>query len=912
MVNKLRVLVLALLVLALPISLMAGNATIKGKVIDTNSGIVLPGANILIVGTTMGTITDRNGEFTLKNLDAGTINLEIKYIGYETLQKQIVLTANALVRIDLPLQMTILKGSEVIITANRAIERETPIAFTTLTGKELNNNYTTGDLPDIIKNVPGVWSSTAGLGESEMMVRGFAADKVQILINGIPVNDPESQHVYWSNWTGLSSDIQTLQVQRGVGSSLYGSGAFGGSFNIETMGVSPQKGLTVRSSAGIYNTMGIQGGINDGKDANGKGGFESYTPMNYNFSARYNTGLLMNGKIALSVIAERKAGNSYIEGTTYNGWSFGLETQAIFGRHLLLFSFIGAPQKHNQALTIQDLDLMKTLGREYNRYNHPYQENYYFKPQFSLRHEFSISKKQALVTNAFLTFGRGGGKNLRNDTFNVTNGLVGYQPVSQAIDNKYFGRDARFIYENTGVILTGYDPVAKTYEGEAVTSATNLITGGYNHSWQNDSKNNHDQFGINSYYQHQLNDMVKMVVGGDARYWIGDHYATSLNFRSSDANGNVITWNEVQRRYDYTTDVLNLSGFARATIKPMEKLTVQLDGQLARYSMKVKENPVEIFDFGTGTFTGKFFRTTMDMKNADGTPKFKASDYERVFNFFSPKLGANYNLTNQLNLMLNYSIANKEPKSYEWYNRDKGPGVNQPGSQELKPEQSNTIELGLGYRTPLFNVTMNLYRTDFKDKIESVTDMQGTSTTINAGKALHQGLELGITGEIGKIDLAGSATMARNRWQTMNVKKIFGSDASLVKNKVVPFAPEQMANLSAGYLIGKIHVGLGVNWWDEYYATYTNNYTKADGSVASSKLPYFFDLSANISYPIQLGGTNIRLRLDLNNITNRDSNLMRAAYSADFGRNDSLNSKYNFYVLQAPLFNAFFTTEISF
>jgi len=147
----------------------------------------------------------------------------------------------------------------------------------------------------------------------------------------------------------------------------------------------------------------------------------------------------------------------------------------------------------------------------------------------------------------------------------------------------------------------------------------------------------------------------------------------------------------------------------------------------------------------------------------------------------------------------------------------------------------------------------------------------------------------------------------------MNVQKIFGADASLVKNKVVPFAPEQLANLSAGYMIGsKLHIGLGVNWWDEYYATYTNNYTRADGSEASAKLPYFFDLSANVSYPIQLGGTNIRLRLDLNNITNRDSNLMRAAYSADFGRNDSLNSKYSWYVLQAPLFNAFFTTEISF
>ena len=89
-------------------------------------------------------------------------------------------------------------------------------------------------------------------------------------------------------------------------------------------------------------------------------------------------------------------------------------------------------------------------------------------------------------------------------------------------------------------------------------------------------------------------------------------------------------------------------------------------------------------------------------------------------------------------------------------------------------------------------------------------------------------------------------------------------------------------------------------------------YIKADGSEADAKLPYFFDLSANVSFPVEIGGTQIKLRLDLNNITNRAENYYRASYSADYGRNDALGGQNHWYVLQAPMFNAFLTTEVYF
>ncbi len=115
------------------------------------------------------------------------------------------------------------------------------------------------------------------------------------------------------------------------------------------------------------------------------------------------------------ISTERKAGDSYIEGTSYDGWSFGAESELRAGPHKMNFSLIAAPQSHNQARTTSDPDLFDTLGRNYNRSLSGYQENYYFKPQFSIRDNWKITDQSSVMTNFFVTMGVGGGKYLKND-----------------------------------------------------------------------------------------------------------------------------------------------------------------------------------------------------------------------------------------------------------------------------------------------------------------------------------------------------------------------------------------------------------------------------------------------------------------------------------------------------------------
>lgn len=898
----------------LPIMAYGQTGTIAGKVTIENTGNALSDAAVFLGDSKTGTYTKKDGSFILRNVPVGDITITSSFMGYKQQTKEIVVRADETTVVNFTLAIEAVKLSGIKVNATRAIKRETPIAFTDLDQDAISNKYTTEDVPQLLSNVPGLFSSTGGLGEGELKVRGFDQDKVQILINGIPVNDPESQQVYWSNWTGLSSNIKSVQVQRGAGSSLYGSGAFGGSVNIETIGAGAdvESGWTARISYGGYS-------VSD-EVADGKGGMEEFSPINYNLMARYNSGNLKGGKFNYAVSVERKLGSSYQVGTKYDGWSFGAELQNLWGNHKVNTSLIAAPQKHNQARATTDMELEEKLGRNYNRNNNKEQENYYNKPQLSIRDEWKINDQAILMTNFFLTMGNGGGKYERNDKFDVETGRVFYQSISDYADNKYFGRHARYVYERTGVVLDGYVPEDTTFNGSFVSKARNLPNSDYSHSWHNDSQNNHNQWGLNTYLDYTFNEMVKGVVGGEFRHWRGVHHAYTRDLRYTGGVHEL-----AEDRYNYDGIVTNFSVFARTQINPLEGLTLLADVQYGSYTSKVEENPIEIFDFNRGIFTGNYYYATM----TDDTDE---DDYEKTYDFLSPKAGINYNITENINILSNFSIAYKEPRVTDWYSRSGGPDANQTyyddnGAEvvvELDPEKATTIEFGAGYSGIGWNVNANYYMTTYEDKIESSLQQNGEYLTVNAGEAEHKGLELEAAMDMGNLDASLAVTMGENRWTKMNVDKIFHIDADEIVGKVVPYAPEQMANFAVGYTIplenSHFRIGFSGNWWDEYYATYSNMYTPDNndpfddvlGEEIEAKLPSYLAINSDLSYNFILGGKEATLRLDLKNINNKEDNYMRAYESADYGRTDDLNGVYTMYVQPAALFSAFVTAEVRF
>jgi len=918
--RKSLILFVVFMLALVPVTVFAQTGTIAGKVTIEKTGDPLPNAAVFLGDSKTGTYTQKDGSFILKNVQTGMQEVTASFMGYKKQTKEIIVNTNETSVVNFVMEIEAVLLGKFSVNETRATKRETPIAFTDLSQEQVGSKYTTEDVPQLLDGVPGFFSATGGLGEGELKVRGFDQDKVQILINGIPVNDPESQQVYWSNWTGLSSNVKSIQVQRGAGSSLYGSGVFGGSINIETIGVGsdPSSGWTFRTSAGTYSAPD--------KVADGKGNMVDFTPYNYNLLIRYQSGNLKGGKFNYAVSVERKVGEFYQIGTFYDGWSFGAEVQNLWGAHKVNTSLIIAPQWHNQARAQMDLKLLDKLGRNYNRFNCPQQVNYFNKPQLSIRDEWKINDSTLLMTNIFFTRGDGGGKYLRNDEFDTETGRVMYKDVSEYTDNKYFGRHARHIYEETGVVLDGYDPSDSTYYGSFVSKPANAPNKDFSHTWQNDSQNHHKQFGLNTYLDHQLNDMIKLTVGGEMRYWRALHKAYTRDVRYYGG-----TYDQGQTRYNYDGIVTNISGFLRTQIKPIPELNIVLDGQYASYTSRVEENPIQIFDYGLGMHIDEYYYATK--------ANFEEGDYEKTYDFFSPKAGINYNITDYLNVLANFSIAKKEPRQTDWYDRANGPDYRQTWTdsldvvhvEELDSETATTYEAGIGYEGVGWNLAANYYMTNYEDKLESVYTHDQETLTINAGSAIHQGLEVETNLMINNFDLSVSGTYSQNRWDKMNVEEVFGDSAKHIVDNVVPFSPEQMAAFALGYTFedlpmdGSLRIGFSGNWWDEYYGNYTNEYyteyiENPDGwgyipveeSLEDAKLPYFVTFNSDITYRFKVGGKDASIKLDIKNINNREDNYSRAAWTTDYGRQDELNGVQHMYVTPAPLFNAFLTAEVSF
>nr|WP_231565602.1 TonB-dependent receptor [Psychroserpens sp. Hel_I_66] len=148
------------------------------------------------------------------------------------------------------------KLDEVLVKAVR-VEATSPITHTNVTKKELAKRNLGQDIPVLLNYLPSVVTTTdagAGVGYTGIRVRGINAQSTNVTINGIPYNDAESLGTFWVNLGDFASSVESLQLQRGVGTSTNGSGAFGASINVLTDAVSKESNGEISNSFGSYNT----------------------------------------------------------------------------------------------------------------------------------------------------------------------------------------------------------------------------------------------------------------------------------------------------------------------------------------------------------------------------------------------------------------------------------------------------------------------------------------------------------------------------------------------------------------------------------------------------------------------------------------------------------------------------------
>jgi iron complex outermembrane recepter protein len=258
-----KLIILTITLLSIAPSLLA--QTIRGSVCDAQTRSPLEGASIQQKNTSSGTLSQVRGMFELVLDRQAPIVLVVRHLGYET--KELDLQEFDLtLTIDLCLNPTRFKGEEVVVQAVRA-DAGSAVTHSNMSKSQIEERNTGRDLPFLLQSLPSVVTTSdagAGIGYTGMRIRGVDQARINVTINGIPLNDPESHEVFWVNMPDFASSVESIQVQRGVGTSTNGSAAFGASVNIQTKAVSDQPYGSVTTALGSFNTRRVNAQLGTG------------------------------------------------------------------------------------------------------------------------------------------------------------------------------------------------------------------------------------------------------------------------------------------------------------------------------------------------------------------------------------------------------------------------------------------------------------------------------------------------------------------------------------------------------------------------------------------------------------------------------------------------------------------------
>ena len=467
---------LLVLVVFLCTTLAFSQSTLTGKILGSDFNEPLPGANIVEKGTSNGTTTDFDGNFTLKT-NASTGELEISFVGYNS--KTISFSG------DQDLGTITLTSSEVglqeiQIIASVAVDRKTPVAVSTIRAADIELKLGTQEFPEVLKSTPGVYAtkSGGGYGDGRINLRGFNSENVAVMINGVPVNDMENGRVFWSNWAGLGDVTSSLQVQRGLGAAKVAVPSVGGTINILS------KTTDVEAGGNFYTTL-----ANDGYEK---------------FGLTYSTGLMENG-FAATVSASKTDGDGYVDGTSFNAISYFVNlSKQINDDHKLSFTAFGAKQTHGQRQNRHTIATYRESERGI-KFNSDWgykngqltnsEDNFYHKPQISLNHYWTINDKTSLSTAAYASFGSGGGGGTAGD------------------NSKFFLDNTDYRLGNLGTI--DFDRIVDENVAAGVNGSESILRA---------SRNDHKWYGLLSTLKTDLTDELVLLAGIDYRYYRGIHF----------------------------------------------------------------------------------------------------------------------------------------------------------------------------------------------------------------------------------------------------------------------------------------------------------------------------------------------------------------------------------------------------
>jgi len=407
--------------------------TLTGKVVDGNQPI--SGASILIKGTSNGTTSDLQGNFKFQ-LKKGNYTLVVSVISNP---KEITVNLNKNLSVTINMADSFVNLEEVLVNAVR-VKESSPVTHSNITKKELAKRNLGQDIPILLNYLPSVVTTSdagAGVGYTGIRVRGSDATRVNVTINGIPYNDAESQGTYWVNLPDFASSTQSIQLQRGVGTSTNGSAAFGASLNILTDAISENSYGEISSSIGSFNTS--------------------------KNTVKFSTGKI-NDHIEFAGRFSKIDSDGYIDRAFSNLKSYFLQAAYVDDNTLIKALTFGGKEKTYQAWYGVTKEEMATLGRTYNPYSYDNETDNYQQDHFQLLWNQKLSQNWS--SNIALNYSKGKGyyeqykANQDFANYNLTPITIGGETIDKTdlirrrwLDNDYYVANANATYVNNALEL---------------------------------------------------------------------------------------------------------------------------------------------------------------------------------------------------------------------------------------------------------------------------------------------------------------------------------------------------------------------------------------------------------------------------------------------------------------------------
>lgn len=721
---------------------------------------------------------------------------------------------------------------EVIVAGVRA-QKNAPFAVANIKKAELSSFAKTGrELPFLFAHTPGIfaWGENGiGTGTSAMRIRGAGGSRINITLDGVSLNSPEDQTVFWANMNSYGALMSSVQIQRGIGTSTNGDGAFGGSISLATATPNNQPSVELSGSFGTYKT--------------------------YNTGVKFSSGLLGNHFLFDGAYNET-ATDGYLHGTAGRSGSYYGGLTFLGNNFQIRYKNIGNFEKTGQAWSgvVAGNNDASLMGNDIKTYKDLY--------------EHGLGRFNPLYEGLVFDYDKW--------TF-PTDANGKYQTYRYKMDNgSYWAKTTDNFYQNHNILSAAWKPNDSWSHNIALHYT-------YGHGYYNEFRPNNkfSKFGLTAtdvngktikrsdfvrkkgltqhtygilYNVNYKNENWDMLGGINLQQFRGSHFG----YLTYVANKGQVQNFTGLKYYDSDGNKKDYSFFAKATYHLDTTWNLFADVQYRFVNYKANGKNDKFYELATGGYTNQIL------------------NINKSYNFVNPKAGISYH-NNGHKAYLSMAYASREPERNNFTDNGKYPAPN--------AEHLFDVELGYQYAGNNWHAGTNLYYMGYKDQFVQTGEQSdiGENLTTNVKNSYRMGAELTADWNATSwFSLEGNAALSINKIKDFDefVENWDDKNAPLkvhYNNSTLAFSPSAILN---GFM--NFHYkGVQLVWHTNYVSRqYLDNSAHKDRS-----LPAFSQTDINLSYALNMEKKQKCLKevlfgLNFNNIFNSHYAASGWVYSA--------------------------------